>query len=59
VTSPNGTTQAGLDVLDGDGLLSSLLRGTVRAAAERSRVLAAQADSAADPGAAREAARAG
>lgn len=59
VTSPNGTTQAGLDVLDGDGLLSSLLRGTVRAAAERSRALAAQADSAADPGGPREAARAG
>lgn len=59
VTSPNGTTQAGLDVLDGDGLLSSLLRGTVRAAVERSRALAAQADSLADPGAAREAAKAG
>jgi pyrroline-5-carboxylate reductase len=57
VTSPNGTTQAGLDVLDGDGLLSSLLRGTVRAAAERSRALAAQADSAADPALVREASR--
>lgn len=44
VTSPNGTTQAGLDVLDGDGALSSLLRATVRAAAERSRALAAAAD---------------
>lgn len=40
VTSPNGTTQAGLAMLDGDGLLTSLLRSTVRAAAERSRVLA-------------------
>lgn len=48
VTSPNGTTQAGLDMLDGDGLLSSLLRSTVRAAAERSRALAAQADAMAD-----------
>lgn len=44
VTSPNGTTQAGLDVLDGDGALSSLLRATVRAAAERSRALAAAAE---------------
>lgn len=46
VTSPNGTTQAGLDVLDGDGALSSLVRLTVRAAAERSRALAAAADAA-------------
>jgi pyrroline-5-carboxylate reductase len=44
VTSPNGTTQAGLDALDGDGALSALIRLTVRAAADRSRVLAAQAD---------------
>ncbi len=44
VTSPGGTTEAGLDVLDGDGALSALLRATVRAAAERSRVLAAQAE---------------
>lgn len=42
VTSPNGTTQAGLDMLDGDGLLSSLLRSTVRAAAERSKQLASE-----------------
>ncbi len=48
VTSPNGTTQAGLDVLDGDGALSSLLRATVRAAAERSRALAAAAEASAD-----------
>ena len=44
VTSPGGTTEAGLDVLDGDGALSALLRATVRAAAERSRALAAQAE---------------
>lgn len=44
VTSPNGTTQAGLEMLDGDGLLSSLLRTTVKAAADRSRVLAAEAE---------------
>jgi pyrroline-5-carboxylate reductase len=59
VTSPNGTTQAGLDVLDGDGLLSSLLRATVRAAAERSRALAAQADSLANVATAREPVKAG
>lgn len=59
VTSPNGTTQAGLDVLDGDGLLSSLMRATVRAAAERSRALAAQADSAAEGSALRETVKAG
>jgi pyrroline-5-carboxylate reductase len=46
VTSPGGTTQAGLDVLDGDGALSSLLRATVQAAAERSRALAQAADAA-------------
>lgn len=40
VTSPNGVTEAGLDVLDGDGALSSLMRATLRAAAERSRTLA-------------------
>jgi pyrroline-5-carboxylate reductase len=40
VTSPNGTTAAGLDVLDGDGLLSGLLRETVKAAADRSKALA-------------------
>ena len=46
VTSPNGTTAAGLQRLDGDGLLSSLMRSTVRAATERSRQLAAAADGA-------------
>lgn len=54
VTSPNGTTQAGLDVLDGDGALSSLLRATVRAASERSRALAAAADAATASGLRRE-----
>ena len=48
VTSPNGVTQAGLDVLDGDGALSALMRATVRAASERSRALATAADMAAD-----------
>ena len=49
VTSPGGTTEAGLDVLDGEGALSTLLRSTVRAAAERSRHLAAAAEAAAVP----------
>ena len=44
VTSPNGVTQAGLDVLDGDGALSTLIRNTVRAACERSRALGAEGD---------------
>jgi pyrroline-5-carboxylate reductase len=44
VTSAKGTTQAGLDILDGDGALSSLLRATVRAATERSRALALAAE---------------
>lgn len=40
VTSPNGTTQAGLEVLmDGDRGLPPLVRATVAAAAERSREL--------------------
>ncbi len=40
VTSPNGTTQAGLEVLmDGDNGLPPLVRATVAAAAERSREL--------------------
>ncbi|MEL6913700.1 MAG: pyrroline-5-carboxylate reductase [Pseudomonadota bacterium] len=37
VTSPNGTTQAGLEVLMGE--LPALMRGTVRAATERSKEL--------------------
>ncbi len=40
VTSPNGTTQAALDVLMGTGALSALMRETVAAAAKRSRELA-------------------
>ncbi len=40
VTSPGGTTEAGLEVLDADGVLFSLMRATVRAAADRSRELA-------------------
>lgn len=43
VTSPNGTTAAGLQILDGDGLLSALLHGTVKAAADRSKALASDA----------------
>ena len=40
VTSPNGTTQAGLDVLmDEDSGLPPLMRATVHAAADRSREL--------------------
>ena len=39
VTSPNGTTQAGLELLDGDGDLSNLMRKTVAAATARSREL--------------------
>jgi pyrroline-5-carboxylate reductase len=41
VTSPNGTTQAGLEVLmDRDSGLPPLMRATVRAAAARSKALA-------------------
>jgi pyrroline-5-carboxylate reductase len=60
VTSAGGTTEAGLDVLDGDGALSALMRATVRAAAERSRTLAAQAEALVEDAdaPAREAARA-
>lgn len=39
VTSPGGTTAAGLRVLTGDGALERLLTGTVAAAAARSREL--------------------
>jgi pyrroline-5-carboxylate reductase len=51
VTSPNGTTAAGLHMLDGDGLLSSLIRTTVKAAADRSRALAAAAEAESSSGA--------
>lgn len=40
VTSPNGTTQAALDVLMGEGGLRELLARATRAAAQRSRELA-------------------
>jgi pyrroline-5-carboxylate reductase len=50
VTSPNGTTAAGLAVLDGEGGLTALLTATVAAAARRSRELAATAASPAAPG---------
>lgn len=43
VTSPNGMTQAGLEVLDGTGALSTLVRDTVRAAARRSAELGKEA----------------
>lgn len=39
VTSPNGTTQAGLDVLMGDAGLQDLMQRTVAAASDRSREL--------------------
>ena len=42
VTSPNGTTQAGLEVLMADDGLKPLVSRTVRAAARRSRELAGQ-----------------
>lgn len=40
VTSPGGTTQAGLEVLMRDGALSKLLTQTLQAAAQRSKELA-------------------
>lgn len=40
VTSPNGTTAAGLAVLDGEGSLTALLTDTVAAATRRSKELA-------------------
>ncbi len=40
VTSPNGTTQAALEVLNGDGVLDRLLVDTVAACVARSRELA-------------------
>jgi pyrroline-5-carboxylate reductase len=51
VTSPNGTTAAGLAVLDGGGALSALVHDTVAAAAGRSRELASAATPA-NPGSA-------
>lgn len=46
VTSPGGTTEAGLAVLDGGGALSALVEGAVRAAARRAAELAPPAPSA-------------
>jgi pyrroline-5-carboxylate reductase len=39
VTSPNGTTQAGLEVLMGDPALMALMAATVKAATDRSKEL--------------------
>jgi pyrroline-5-carboxylate reductase len=41
VASPGGTTQAGLDVLDADAALASLVAATLKAAADRSQEMAA------------------
>lgn len=41
VASPGGTTERGLAVLDEDGALATLVRNTLRAAAERSKEMAA------------------
>ena len=46
VASPNGTTEAGLAVLDADGALDRLVAQTIEAAAERGRELAAETRSA-------------
>jgi pyrroline-5-carboxylate reductase len=43
VASPNGTTEAGLAVLDGDGGLDQLIERTIEAAAARGRSLAEEA----------------
>ena len=43
VASPNGTTEAGLAVLDADRALERLIRETIEAAAERGRSLAEEA----------------
>jgi pyrroline-5-carboxylate reductase len=44
VASPNGTTEAGLAVLDRDGVLDQLISVTIEAAARRAAELAAEAD---------------
>jgi pyrroline-5-carboxylate reductase len=44
VASPNGTTEAGLAVLDRDGVLDQLLSVTIEAAARRGAELAAEAE---------------
>jgi pyrroline-5-carboxylate reductase len=43
VASPGGTTQRGLDVLDADNALGSLMEATLRAARDRSAEMAAEA----------------
>ena len=43
VASPGGTTQKGLDVLDADSALMSLIEATLRAARDRSVEMAAAA----------------
>jgi pyrroline-5-carboxylate reductase len=43
VASPNGTTEAGLAVLDADGALDRLVAETITAAARRGAELAAEA----------------
>ena len=43
VASPNGTTEAGLAVLDRDGALDSLVQATIDAASRRGRELAEEA----------------
>lgn len=40
VASPGGTTQAGLDVLDADGVLARLVAATLKAAADRNAEMA-------------------
>jgi pyrroline-5-carboxylate reductase len=44
VASPGGTTERGLDVLDADRALASLVTATLRAAAERSKEMASLAE---------------
>ena len=43
VASPNGTTEAGLDVLDHDKVLEQLIAVTIEAAARRGAELAEEA----------------
>jgi pyrroline-5-carboxylate reductase len=40
VISPNGTTQAGMDILSKDNALENLIKQTVKAATKRSKELA-------------------